>query len=103
MWVLCVFGSRTFVPMSWMCKTPTSVSRSSTESEVISLDAGLRMDGLPALELWDVVIEVLHSSKNTHQTVRDHCREGKDDQVPGNRARGEIWSTKSQNQVEKEQ
>ena len=29
-------------------------------SEVISLDAGLRMDGIPALYLWDVVREVLH-------------------------------------------
>ena len=29
-----------------------SVSHSSAESEVISLDAGLRMDGLPALDLW---------------------------------------------------
>ena len=37
-----------------------------TESEVISLDAGMRMDGVTALVLWDVVIEVLHSSKNTH-------------------------------------
>ena len=41
----------------------TSVSHSSTESEVTSLDAGLRMDDLPALDLWDVVIEVLHSAK----------------------------------------
>ena len=32
---------------------------SSTESEIISLDAGLRMDGLPALDLLDFVIEVL--------------------------------------------
>ena len=29
----------------------TSVSHSSTESEVVSLDAGLRMDGIPALDL----------------------------------------------------
>ena len=36
-----------------------SVSHSSTESEVISLDVGLRMDGFPALDLWDIVIEVL--------------------------------------------
>ena len=49
--VLCIFGSRTFVPVNWMCKTQTSVSHSSTESEIISLDAGLRMDGLPALDL----------------------------------------------------
>ena len=47
---LCVFGSHTFVPKSWMCKKQTSVSHSSTESEIISLDTGLRLDGLPALE-----------------------------------------------------
>ena len=28
---LCVFGSQTFVPKSWMCKKQTSVSHSSTE------------------------------------------------------------------------
>ena len=49
-----VFGSHTFVPISWMCKKQTSVSHSSTESEIISLDTGLRLDGLPALELWDL-------------------------------------------------
>ena len=31
--ILCVFGSRTFVSVSWMCKKQTSVSHSSTESE----------------------------------------------------------------------
>ena len=45
---LCVFGSHTFVPISWMCKKQTSVSHSSTESEIISLDAGLRLDGIPS-------------------------------------------------------
>ena len=40
--VLCIFGSRTFVPVCWMCKQQTSVSHSSTESGIISLDAGLR-------------------------------------------------------------
>ena len=48
-----------------MCKKHTSVSRSYTESEVISLDAGLRMDGLFALDLWDVVMEALRSSNST--------------------------------------
>ena len=43
-----------------MCKKQTSVSHSSTESKIISLDAGLRMDGLLALDLWDIVTEVLH-------------------------------------------
>ena len=47
-----------------MYKKQTSVSHNSTESEAISLDAGLRIDGIPALDLWNLVIEVWHSSKN---------------------------------------
>ena len=51
-----------------MCEKQTSVSHSSTESELISLDAGSRMDGLLALDLWDVVIEVLCY---VHRTVQN--------------------------------
>ena len=58
-----------------MCKKQTSVSHSSTESEIISLDAGLRMDGLPALYLWDVVIEVLRSANNT-SLAAGNCSRG---------------------------
>ena len=47
--LLCIFGSHTFVPISWMCKKQSAVSHSSAESEIISVDAGLPMDGLPAL------------------------------------------------------
>ena len=60
--------------ISWMCKKQTSVSHSSTAAEVISLDAGLRMDGMPALEFWDLVIEVFHSSPdqtNKAKVVRE--------------------------------
>ena len=56
---LCVLGSHTFVPISWMCKKQTAVSHSSTESEIISLDTGLRLDGLLALELWDLIVSAL--------------------------------------------
>ena len=41
-----------------MCKKQTAVSHSSTESEIISLDTGLRFDGLLALELWDLIVSV---------------------------------------------
>ena len=58
---LCIFGSHTFVPRSWMCKKQTAVSHSSTESEIISLDTGLRLDGLLALELWDLIVSVFGS------------------------------------------
>ena len=56
--ILCIFGSHTFVPISWMCKKQTSVSHSSTEAEIILLDAGLRMDGIPLLDLRNLVKEV---------------------------------------------
>ena len=58
---LCVLGSHTFVPISWMCKKQTSVSHCSTESELISSDAGLRLDGIPALDSWDLIVSVLGS------------------------------------------
>ena len=46
---------------SWMCKKQTSVSHSSTEAEIISIDAVLPIDGITAVDLWDLVIEVFHS------------------------------------------
>ena len=42
-----------------MCKKQTAVPHSSTESEIISLDTGLRLDGLLALELRDLIVSVL--------------------------------------------
>ena len=67
------FGSHFFVPLSWMCKKQTAVSHSSTESEIISLDTGMRLDGLPALELWDpfgsVLGNIFHISDRTGQPV----------------------------------
>ena len=65
----------TFVPISWMCKKQTADSHSSTESEIISLDTGLRLVGLPALELWDLIVSVFGSvsqiSDRTGQPVND--------------------------------
>ena len=57
-----------------MCKKKTSVSHSSTESEIISLGAGLRVDGIPALDLWALVIEVLHSSANQPKKSKENVQ-----------------------------
>ena len=69
--ILCILGSHTFVPISWMCKKQTSVSHSSTEAEIISLDAGSRMDGISALDLWDLVVEVFHSTPSQTNKTTD--------------------------------
>ena len=66
---MCIFGSHTFVPISWMCKKQNSVSHSSTESEIISLDAGLRLDGIPTLDLWDLIVLVLRNTTQNHDTT----------------------------------
>ena len=50
-----------------MCKKQTSVSHSSTESEIISLDAGLRLDGIPALDLWDLIVSVFGNTNQNHR------------------------------------
>ena len=69
---LCIFGSHTFVPISWMCKKQTAVSHTAQQ---ISLDTGLRLDGLLALELWDLIVSVFGSvsqiSDRTWQPVND--------------------------------
>ena len=70
---LCIFGRHTFVPSSWLCKKQTAISHSSTESEIISLDTGLRLDGLLVLELLDLIVSVLgnvsHVSDRAGQPV----------------------------------
>ena len=53
------FGVHTFVPLSWACKKQTAVSHCSTGAEVIFLDSGWRLEGLPALALWYTGIDVL--------------------------------------------
>ena len=69
----------------------TAVSHSSTEPEIISIDAWLRMEGIPALNLWDTVIDILHrqaggDSKLVHQTQtpKHHDPFGDIDDVPPN-------------------
>ena len=41
-----------------MCKKQGAVSHSSSEAEIIALETSLRMEALPALELWDTIIDV---------------------------------------------
>ena len=56
--LLCVIGPRTYCPITWLCKKQGAVSHSSTEAEVIALDAGVRLEGLPSMDLWEEIINV---------------------------------------------
>ena len=58
--ILCLAGPNTFAPLSWICKTQGAVSHSSTEAELIAMDAGMRLEALPALMLWETILDVMN-------------------------------------------
>ena len=71
-----------------MCKKQASVSHSSTESEIMSLDAGSGLDGIPALDVWDLIISVLGNTIQTpHRSWRPVVN-GNKDQGSNKRSQG---------------
>ena len=68
--LLCLVGPNTYVPLSWLCKKQGAVSHSTAEAEVISLDTGIRLEGLPALSLWDLVIDVFEPLASKKETPK---------------------------------
>ena len=54
---LILYGPNTFYPLAWISKRQTSTSRSTTESEVVSLAHSLYQGGLPALQLWEKLLD----------------------------------------------
>ena len=80
------FGSHTLFPISWMCKKQTAVSHSSIESEIISLDTGLRLDGLLALEFWDLIVSVFGSVSQ----ISDRSRQPDSDVKKHHKSQGKI-------------
>ena len=54
----CVFRKRLF-QQAGHAKKETAAPHSDTETEIISWDAGLRLEGIPALTLRDLVIDVV--------------------------------------------
>ena len=67
--VLCIFGDGTFVAISWICKKQPAVSHSTTEAEIVTLDAGLRLEGLPVSIVWECVVDVFSSTKNAGRAL----------------------------------
>ena len=67
----CAFWETAFVSFSRLCKKQTPVSHSSAEAEIISLDGGLRMEKVPAWNLWECVVGAF-SSANKAAGVPTH-------------------------------
>ena len=65
--VYCILVTHSLHRKSNLTSHNMCVTQFSVESEIISLDADLRMDAVPALDLWDLIIDVMHSNSNQKQ------------------------------------
>ena len=54
--LLVLAGPNSWYPLAWMCRKQTSVSRSTTESEVVSLAASLFAEALPIQTMFDMLL-----------------------------------------------
>ena len=50
-------GPTTFFPISGQSKKQSCVSHSTPEAEIVAADIAVRTEGLPALQLWEAVLE----------------------------------------------
>ena len=53
---LCLSGENTHYPLAAISKKQTCVSHSTPEAELVAMDAALRTEGLPALDLWETIL-----------------------------------------------
>ena len=59
---LYIFGSHTFVSTSWMCKKHFQFRTVPKNQKSFFFDAGLSLDGIPALDFWDLIVAVLENT-----------------------------------------
>lgn len=68
-------GSLTLRPIAWLCKTQRAKSHSAAEPEIAAMHMGLRLEGMPTVDLWDVVVNVLEPlDKEVYSRVKEDAR-----------------------------
>ena len=72
-------GPNTFFPLNGVSKKQTCVSHSTPEAEIVAANAAVRLEGLPALQLWDVVLErkVIATLLEDNQAIMQILKSGK--------------------------
>ena len=69
-------GPNTFLPLNAISKKQTVVSHSTPEAEIVAANLALRAEGLPALQLWDTIlnrkvkIQVFEDNQATLQIMK---------------------------------
>ena len=72
-------GPNTFFPLNSVSKKQTCVSHSTPEAEIVAANAAVRLEGLPALQLWDVILErkVIATMLGDNQATMQILKSGK--------------------------
>jgi len=55
--MLALVGPSTWFPLMWTSRRQTSTSRSTTEAEVVALAMSLFGEALPAMDMWDTLLQ----------------------------------------------
>ena len=66
----CVFGSHTFVPISWVWKKQTSVLHSSTKSKIIFWMQDWGWMVFPLFDLRNLIVAVIGNTNQSHKERR---------------------------------
>jgi hypothetical protein len=72
-------GPNIFFPLNGVSKKQTCVSHSTPEAEIVAANAAVRLEGLPALQLWDIVLErkVIATLLEDNQATMQILKSGK--------------------------
>ena len=54
---VCLYGPNSFMPLAAVSKKQTPVSKSTPEAEIVAIDHGLCKHALPALSLWENLLD----------------------------------------------
>ena len=68
--LIALAGPHSFFPLNAISKKQSCVSHSTPEAEIVAADLAIRIEGLPALQLWDMVLE--RSTKLVFQEDNDN-------------------------------
>ena len=53
--MVAIIGSHTYMPIAFRSKKQDCVSKSTCEAEIVAICQGLQYEGLPMLDIWDVL------------------------------------------------
>ena len=77
--LMALTGPNTLFPLNGASKKQMCVSHSTPEAEIVAANAAVRLEGLPALQLWDVILErkVIATLLEDNQATMQMFRSGK--------------------------